>query len=298
MNDEQPATLAPKFGDGPEVHPLSVVDPAATLGRNVKVGPFCTVGPDVVVGDGTVLDSHVVLTGRVTVGANNRFWPGVVIGGEPQDKSWQDGPTAVEIGDDNQFREGVTVHRGAEKEDGVTRIGSRCLLMANAHVAHNCHVFDDVTLVNGVLLGGHVHVHERAIISGNTVVHHFTSIGTLGFVSGGCRVVRDLPPYMLAAGNDQPQVRSINVVGMRRLGVTEPTIRLVRKGYKLLFRECLAIGEVRSRLLDGLDVIPTEVATLLDFVEKRQGSKSGRGREVHVARDAAKDQLKRDQRAA
>ena len=151
-----------------KIHPLSAVDPAAVIGAGCEIGPFCVIGPGVVLGEDNVLDSHVTLTGVCRVGDRNRFWPGCVIGGEPQDKGWNDAPTQTVLGDDNQFREGVTVHRGAEKEDGVTRLGSRCMLMANAHVAHNCRVGDDVMLVNGSLLGGHVHIRDGAIVSPGT----------------------------------------------------------------------------------------------------------------------------------
>ena len=150
----------------PQISPLSQVEPGAELGKGVVVGPFCLVGSDVVVGDFTELTSHVVLSGRTTLGSHNKLFPGCVIGGEPQDVSYQESSTKVVIGDDNIFREGVTVNRGAEKEDHVTRIGNRNMFMANSHVAHNCRIYDDVILVNGVLLGGHVHIHDRAIVSG------------------------------------------------------------------------------------------------------------------------------------
>ena len=164
---------------------LSQVDPRAELGENVDIGPFCCVGPDVFLGNGCQLVSHVTITGHTTIGERNRFFPGAVIGAEPQDLSYDGAPTRVEIGHENVFREGVTVSRGAEKEDHTTRIGHQNMLMANSHVAHNCHVQNRVILVNGVLLGGHVHVHDGAIISGNCVVHHFSTVGMLAFVSGG-----------------------------------------------------------------------------------------------------------------
>lgn len=262
------------------ISPLAAVDPKAQIGENVTIGPFCVVGPGVTLGDGCVLDSHVSLTGQTTIGANNRFWPGCVIGGEPQDKTYHDSNTRVEIGRDNQFREGVTVNRGADKEDGVTRIGNRNLLMSNAHVAHNCHVFDDTILVNGVLLGGHVHVQNQAIVSGNTVVHHFSTIGTLAFVSGGCRVPHDIPPYMLAAGSDNPQIRTINLVGLRRSGVSNDTIRLIKQAYRLLFREHKALENVRSHFEDLCGpILPLEVMHLLNFIEFQRSGKMGRGRE-------------------
>jgi UDP-N-acetylglucosamine acyltransferase len=261
---------------------LAAVDPAAQVGENVTIGPFCLVGPQVTLGDGCTLDSHVAITGHTTIGANNRFWPGCVIGGEPQDKSFHDDAlTRVEIGRDNQFREGVTVNRGASKEDGVTRIGNRNLLMSNAHVAHNCHVFDDTILVNGVLLGGHVHVQNQAIVSGNTVVHHFSTIGTLAFVSGGCRVPHDIPPYMLAAGSDNPEIRTINIVGLRRSGVSNQTIGLIKHAYRLLFREHKTLAATREHFADQCgSILPLELQNLLNFIEYQRNGKMGRGREA------------------
>jgi UDP-N-acetylglucosamine acyltransferase len=263
------------------ISPLSQVHPSAELGRNVQVGPFCLIGPHVKLGDDCVLDSHVTLTGHCRIGNRNRFLPNVVIGGEPQDKSYRvDAPTGASIGDDNMFREGVTVNRGAEKEDHWTHVGSRNLLMSNAHVAHNCRVDDDTMIVNGVLLGGHVHVQDRAIISGNTVVHHFTTIGTLAFVSGGCRIVRDMPPFMLA-GNGTPQVRTINIVGMRRAGIEEDTIRLIKRAHRLSFREHKKHTEVKSIFEQELpDGLPPELQKLLTELELSTHGASGRGREA------------------
>jgi UDP-N-acetylglucosamine acyltransferase len=265
-----------------EISPLASVDPRAELGEDVFVGPFCLVGPDVVLGDGCRLDSHVTLVGHTVMGKDNRFWPNCVIGAEPQDHSYRDdAPTRVEIGDGNQFREGVTVNRGAEKEDGCTRIGNGNLLMSNCHVAHNCRIFNQAMLVNGVLLGGHVHVHDRAIISGNSVVHHFATIGPLAFVSGGCRVPTDVPPYMLAAGNDDPQIRTVNVIGMRRAGISEEAISLVRQAFKLLFREHLKLDAVQARFREQLgETFPIELLTLLKAIEDQRGGKMGRAREI------------------
>ncbi|MBA3313442.1 MAG: acyl-ACP--UDP-N-acetylglucosamine O-acyltransferase [Planctomycetota bacterium] len=262
------------------VSKLAEVHPRATLGENVSVGPFCVVGPQVALGDGCVLDSHVVLTGKTTIGKRNRFWPGVVIGGEPQDRSWKPADTSVEIGDDNQCREGVTIHRGAEKEDGVTRIGNRNMFMANSHVAHNCWVHNDVILVNGVLLGGHVHVHDWATISGNSVVHHFTTIGTVAFVGGGFRVVVDVPPYMLHAGCDDPKIATINVVGMRRRGINDEAITAVKRAFKLMYREFKKIDVVRETLEREFPNVPAELELLLSFVERQHDGKLGRGREA------------------
>jgi UDP-N-acetylglucosamine acyltransferase len=275
------------------ISPLADVDPQAQLGDDVEIGPFCVVGPNAVLGDGCILHSNVVITGHTTIGQRNRFFPGSVIGGEPQDFCYQGGPTRVEIGDDNLFREGVTVNRGADKEDGVTRIGHRNFLMANSHVAHNCHVFNNTILTNGVLLGGHVHVHDYAIVSGNSAIHHFTTLGTGSFVGGMCRVVQDVPPYMLSANADNPEVVTINVVGMRRRGISETAISCVRKAFKLMYREHKKLEEIRSIFLaDNDGVLPIELLTLLNFVEWTARGKNGRGREAY------RNQATSDSRAA
>ncbi|MEZ6056351.1 MAG: acyl-ACP--UDP-N-acetylglucosamine O-acyltransferase [Planctomycetaceae bacterium] len=263
------------------ISPLAHVEPGAVLGENVTIGPFCLVGSDVVLGDGCRLDSHVSITGKTTIGSRNRFWPGSVIGAEPQDTSYNGADTELWIGDDNQFREGVTVNRGAEKEDGITRIGNRNMLMSNAHVAHNCHVYDDTVIVNGVLLGGHVHVHDRACISGNSVVHHFTTVGRLAFVGGGSRVVRDVPPFMLAFGAEGSEVKNINLVGMQRAGMGDHTIACIRKAYRALFREYQKVQTVRETLAaDCGGTIPIELAELFAALERQSAGKMGRAREV------------------
>lgn len=271
----------------PKISPLSQVDPQAKLGKGVVVGPFCLVGPDVTIGDFTELTSHVVLTGDTKLGIQNKLYPGCVIGGEPQDVSYQESQTKVIIGDNNLFREGVTVNRGAEKEDCITRIGNRNMFMANSHIAHNCRIFDDVILVNGVLLGGHVHVQDRAIVSGNTVVHHFSTIGRLSFVSGGCRVPHDIPPFMLAAGSDNPTLKTINNVGMRRAGISESTIDVVRMAFRLYYRKRKSLDEVREYFDTELNgVIPMELAQLLQFIEAQRAGKLGRAREAVRAKPA------------
>ncbi|MCR9234361.1 MAG: acyl-ACP--UDP-N-acetylglucosamine O-acyltransferase [bacterium] len=265
---------------------LSYVDPQAEIGEDVTIGPFCFVGPDVKIGNGTVLDSHVSITGHTTIGERNRFFPTSVIGSEPQDAGYHGAPTRLIIGDDNLFREGCTIHRGAEKEDHCTRIGNRNTFLCNSHVAHNCRIFDDVTLVNGVLLGGHVHVHDRAIVSGNTVVHQFCTVGTLAFVSGGARATIDVPPFMICTGSDDFRVRFVNLVGMQRAGISESSITVIRKAYRLFYRKNKKLDEVReifSQELEG--VMPMALQTLFNHFEGIQGSKAGRGREA-AARSA------------
>jgi len=264
-----------------QVHPLACVDPHAELGDDVQIGPFCVVGPHVKLSAGCILENHVTIVGHTTIGFNNRFFPYSAIGCDPQDAGYTGAPTRVEIGDNNVFREGVTVHRGAEKEDWVTRIGNRNMFFSNAHVAHNCRVYNDVILVNGVLLGGHVHVHDGAIVSGNTVVHHFASLGTLAFISGGSRLVVDLPPYMLAAGSDKLEVHSINIVGMKRRGIPNHVIQIIRRAHRLLYREFKPVELVKQIFEEELNgELPQELNTLLDFVFAQNRGLNGRGREA------------------
>ena len=263
-----------------KISKLAEVDPRAELGNNVDIGPFCTVGPEVEIGDGTRLQSHVSIVGRTTIGCDNLFFPGSVIGRGPQDVSYQESGTFLEIGDENLFREGVTVNRGAEKEDHTTRIGNKNMFMSNSHVAHNCHIFNNVILVNGVLLGGHVHVHDGAIVSGNSVVHHFSTLGTLSFVSGGCRVPHDVPPFMLAAGSDNPTIKTINTVGMRRRGMSSQTINTIKKAHRRLFREHKSLDKIHDLFLEELDgIFPYELSTLLTFVKQQRLGRMGRARE-------------------
>ena len=282
------------------ISPLSQVHPSARIGNDVEIGPFCVVGPDVTIGDGTKLDSHVAISGQVTIGERNRFWANCVIGGEPQDVSFRsNADTGVEIGNDNMFREGVTVNRGAEKEDHWTRIGNGNMLMSNAHVAHNCRIYDNTFLVNGVLLGGHVHVQDRAIVSGNSVVHHFATIGTMAFVSGGCRCPQDVPPFMLACGSDNPEIRTINIVGMRRAGISEESIRLVKRAHRLIYREHKRLPEVKAIFeQEVVGEFPQELQTLLVALENQSAGKQGRAREafrdvkLKIARPGSKQQSK------
>lgn len=264
-----------------KISSLAAVDPRAEIEDDVQIGPFCLVGPHVKIGRGTKLDSHVTIVGHTTVGRDNRFFPNCVIGGDPQDYSYSGAPTRVEIGDGNLFREGVTVNRGAEKEDHVTRLGDRNMLMSNAHVAHNCIIGNDVVIVNGVLLGGHVHMHDGAIISGNSVVHHFGTLGTLSFVGGGSRVTTDVPPYMLSCGADTNRVLTVNLVGLQRRGIAPETIGMLKRAHRLLFRDCKGVIEARDILAGELNGnFPPELTNLLEFIENQKSGKQGRGGEA------------------
>ena len=283
-----------KIGDGTQLASNVTVAAGVSLGADNYVYPMCVLGePElsgsplgnnaIEIGRGNIFRSGVVITGNTKIGNRNHFFQHCVIGGAPQDVSFRfDAPTGVEIGDENLFREGVTVNRGAEKEDFWTRIGNQNMLMSNAHVAHNCRVYNNTFLVNGVLLGGHVHVQDRAIVSGNSVVHHFATIGTMAFVSGGCPCPQDVPPFMLACGSDNPEIRTINLVGMRRAGISEADIRIIKRAHRLLYREHKRLDEIRGAFeaeLNGAP-FPEVLQTLLTAVEQQHAGSQGRAREA------------------
>ena len=257
------------------------VDPRAEIDQDVEIGPFCVVGPGVRIGQGTHLVSNVAIMGQVTIGCHNHIYPGAVIGGEPQDASYQGSDTQVIIGDHNLIREGVTINRASEKEDGVTYIGSHNFLMANAHVAHDCCLGSHTVLANGVLLGGHVHVDDHATLSGAACVHHFVTIGAFAFIGGLSRVIHDVPPYMLVDG--QPaRPKCINVVGLKRNAFSAEAINAISEVHRLIYRSKLTPGQARDRLMSSDDLtheLSPEVEQVLQFVQDQRDGEHGRARE-------------------
>jgi UDP-N-acetylglucosamine acyltransferase len=253
------------------------VDPRAELDDDVEIGPYCVLGPDVRVGRGTRLISHVCLSGHVTLGEHNVVHPFAVIGGEPQDVTYQGTPTRVEVGHHNIIRESVTVNRATEKEDGLTRVGSHCFLMAGSHVAHDCKVADHVTIANGSMLGGHVHVESYASLSGGVAVHHYVTIGAYSFVGGQSRIYHDVPRFMLVDGNPS-KVRCINIVGLKRNGISPEAIDSLHEAHRLIYRAKMSFPHA-AEILGAHGHLTPEVTSLLRFIEAQQEGKHGRGRE-------------------
>ena len=227
------------------VHPSAVVDDAAVLEDGVVVGPGCVVGAGVRLGAGTRLIASVVILGPTTLGARNVVHPFAVLGGEPQDRTYAGEPTTLVVGDDNVFREHVTAHRGTVKDHGVTTIGSGGLFMAGSHVAHDCVVGDGVTLANGTLLGGHVRLGDGVVTGGHVAIAPFVRVGRLAFLAGAARVERDVPPFVIAAG-DRARVRALNQVGLTRSGFGHDRTRALEVAFRRLFRS----REPRALVLD------------------------------------------------
>ncbi len=218
----------------PKVHAMADVDPQAELAQGVVIGPGCVVGPDVKVGAKTWIGPNVVLDGRLTIGSQNRIFPGACLGLEPQDLKYKGAPTEVVIGDGNTIRECVTINRATE-EGEETRIGDRNLLMAYCHLGHNCLLGDGIVMSNGIQVAGHVAIEDRAVIGGCLGIHQFVQIGCLAMVGGMTRVDRDVPPYCLAEGHPG-RLRGLNRVGLRRSGLENNEMRQLQKIWTLLFR--------------------------------------------------------------
>jgi UDP-N-acetylglucosamine acyltransferase len=254
----------------PRVHPTAVVDASAVLADDVDVGPLSYVGPGVRLGAGTRLLASCVVLGPTTLGERNVVHPGAVLGGAPQDRTHRDEPTTLVVGDENVFREHVTVHRGTTKDRGETTLGSHGLFMASCHVAHDCVIEDHVTLANGTLLGGHVVVEAHAVTGGHVAIQPYVRIGSTAFLAGGAMVENDVPPFVVASG-DRARVRALNLVGLRRRSVPEESIAALERTFRALFRSetprALALAA-----LHGPDVDDPWVARLLAFLRRGIGT--------------------------
>jgi UDP-N-acetylglucosamine acyltransferase len=228
-----------------------VVSAQAEIADGVVIGPLCYVGPEVVIGAETVLHSHVSLSGPTRLGARNQLFPFAVIGSNAQDRSYSGEHTELIVGDDNQFREHVTIHRGTSKGGGVTRIGSHCLLMVGAHVAHDCVVGDRVIVTNQSSLGGHVQVRQGALIGGHAAVAPFVRIGRLSFVAGGAMVEANVPPFVIVQG-DRARVRALNKVGLRRSGMSSDEQALLAQAFGEVWRSAQPLSVAWQSLPEAL----------------------------------------------
>jgi len=257
------------------------VDPRAEIDQDVEIGPFCTIGAGAKIGSGTRLLNNVTLMGNVTIGHNNTLYPNVVIGAEPQDLSYQGSDTCVQIGDNNTLREGVTVNRASEKEDGITRIGNHNFLMGNAHVAHDCKLGNHIIIANGSLLAGHVHVQDHASISGGCGIHHYVTIGSYSFLAALSRALHDVPPYMLVEGI-AAKPRCINIVALKRNDFSTEAIDSLAVAHRLMYRTKVGLVHARE-ILTSKDQLTPEVENLLSFAAGQSEGKHGRGRELRRA---------------
>ena len=249
------------------IHPTAIVDPAARFGAGTIVGPYCVVAAEVSLGDNCWLQNHVTLAGPLIAGDGNKFYAYCSIGQQTQDLKYQGEPTCLEIGNDNCFREFVTINRSTSGT-GKTRVGSRGNFLAYSHIGHDCTVGDAVIFSNNGTLAGHVEVGDHAVIGGLTAVHQFCRIGRFAITGGCSKIVQDVPPFMIADGNPA-EVRGINQVGLERAGYAPEKIKQIKEAFRLIYRAKLntaqALDAVRAKLSGS-----AEVQSILAFIEESE----------------------------
>ena len=249
------------------VHPTAVIHPKARIGAECEIGPYCVIGASVELGPRCKLHSHVVIDGVTKLGAGNEIFPFASIGLKTQDLKWKGGVTRLEIGDDNTFRECVTIH-SATSDGETTIVGSRNHILAYSHVAHNCVLGNNIIMSNVATLAGHVIVEDHAVIGGLAAIHQFCRIGKMSMIGGCSKVVQDIPPFMIGDGNPA-ETRTVNKVGMERNGISEKAQAAMRQAYKILFREGLTIPNALAMIEKKFPRID-EIQHLIDFVRKSE----------------------------
>jgi UDP-N-acetylglucosamine acyltransferase len=250
-----------------QIHPTAIVDPRAELGAGTIVGPYCVIGAEVVLGQNCWLQNQVSLAGPMRAGAGNKFYAFCSIGQKTQDLKYKGEPTYLEIGDENTFREFVTVNRSTAST-GKTRIGHRGNFLAYSHIGHDCTVGDEVVFSNNGTLAGHVQVDDHAVMGGLTAVHQFCRIGRYAITGGCSKIVQDVPPFMIADGNPA-EIRGVNLVGLERKGFLPETVKLIKEAFRLIYRSKYntrqAIEAIRKELPAS-----EEITQIVEFIEQSE----------------------------
>ena len=250
------------------IHPTAIVDPKAEIDTNVEIGPYSIIKENVFVGSGTVIGSHVVIEPFVTIGPDCHIFQYASIGAEPQAIKFKGEKTYVKIGRGTTVREFVTINRGTDFGTGVTEIGEDNLLMAYCHVAHDCQTGRGAILANNATLAGHIVIGNYVTVGGLVAIHQFVRIGDYAYVGGKSAVPKDIPPYVIAAG-DRAKLHGLNRVGLKRYGFTESTVTALKKVYRIFFRFGLTLNEAIERAQAEVDHLP-EVNTFINFIKSSQ----------------------------
>jgi len=245
------------------IDPLASIGKKANIGENVTIGPSAIIGDDVVIGDGSIILPYAIIQNGTRLGKECRIASFAVVGGPPQDLKYKGEPTILEIGDQCDIREYVTLNRGTI-ETGKTTIGSRCMFMANTHVAHDCRIGDYCIMANSAALAGHITIGSWVIIGGLTPVHQFVHIGDHAMIGGGYRVAKDIPPFV-RAGREPIVFEGLNSVGLRRRGFSPKAIELIEKAYILLYKSKLNVSQAVTRIKEELEQTP-EIQNILNFI--------------------------------
>ncbi len=261
-----------------KIHSTAYVHPSAALGSDVEVRPGVYIGPDVIIGENCLLGHGCHVEGKTRMGKNNILYPYVVVGTPPQDLKYHGEKTELIVGDDNVFREFVTINIGTPTGSGVTRIGSRNFFMICSHVGHDCEIQDDTVLVNGVLLGGHCKLESGAKLMGGAAVNPFVTVGKQAYIGGLSRIIADAPPFMIVEGNPA-RVRRVNNVGLQRAGYSDEAIQELTRAFKKIYRT----QELnRLKVFDGIQrsgAASEETLYLVEFLRRSLKGKNGRYRE-------------------
>ena len=247
------------------IHPTAVVSPGAQIGDDCFVGPYCIVGDEVQLGDGVRLESHCVIDGRTSIGPGTHVFPFVSIGLASQDLKYKGEPSETRIGARNNIREFVTIHRGTAGGGMLTKIGDDCLIMAQAHIAHDCLIGDGVIMANAATLAGHVVIEDRANIGAYSGVHQFCRVGKEAYIGGYSVVVKDALPFALTVGN-HAKCYGLNITGMKRRGYSRATIDSLHHAFHLLLSAKLNTTQAVDRIKQEITGSP-EVSDLLRFIE-------------------------------
>ena len=250
-----------------EISPLAFIDPEAKIGENCKIGPFCFIDKNVIIGDNNVLMNSVTLLSGTRVGNGNTFFPGAIIGAIPQDLKFRGEETTAEIGDNNNIRENVTIHRGTASK-GKTVVGNNNLIMENAHVAHDCLVGSGIIIGNSTKLAGEVIIDDNAILSGVVLVHQFCRIGGYTMVQGGSRTSKDIPPFIIG-GKEPIAYAGLNIVGLRRRGFSVELIENIHNAYRLVYNSNLTISEAVEQIRKEIPM-SKEIEYIVDFISSSQ----------------------------
>lgn len=253
------------------IDPTARIHPEARLADDVEVGPYSIIGADVDIDAGTRIGAHVVIQGPTRIGRNNRIWQFSSIGADAQDKKYAGESACLEIGDDNVFREFVSVHRGTEGGGGVTRIGNDNWFLAYVHVAHDCIIGDHTIFSNYSALAGHVEIGDWVIVAGYAGVHQFCKVGAHAFIGMGCLVGADVPPFVMMANEQHGRPRGINSEGLRRRGFDTERIKAIKRAYRALYMGKRPLAEAREQLAD-LATSNQDVREMLDFMDRSERS--------------------------
>ena len=247
------------------IHESAIIDKSAKLDKDVSIGPYSVIGADVEIKSGSVIGSHALIEGPTSIGKHNKIFSFATVGGDPQDKKYDGEKTYLEIGDNNIFREGVTVNRGTVQENSKTIIGSRNLFMAYVHVAHDCIIEDDVVMVNNSAIAGCVKLEKGAILGGFSLVHQFCNIGAHSFSAMGSAVSKDVPAFVRVSGNPA-KARGLNTTGIARLNMTKESSYALKEAYKTIYLRKIPLVEAIKEIKKNFDHIP-EVNLLLDSIK-------------------------------